>query len=65
VREHLCIGVGAKGDAGSLETDSQRRGIFDNAVVDHGNAICPIAMRMGIAVARLAVRRPAGVGNAG
>src|SRR5215469_17511829 len=65
MRQHLGVGVGAKGDPGGLEAGAQHPSVLDDAVMDDRNTVCPIAMRVGIAIARLAMCRPARVRNAG
>ena len=65
MRQHLAVGLGAEGDAGALEPRAQCRGILDDAVVDDRDAVRPVAMRVGVLVARLAMRRPARMGDAG
>src|SRR6516162_10323447 len=62
--EYLAVGLGAKGDTGAFETSAQGRGIFDDAVVDDRDAVCCIAMRMGVPVTRLAMGRPTRVCDA-
>ena len=44
---------------------AQLGGVLDDAVVDDGDAAGRVDVRMGVAVARLAVGRPARVGDAG
>src|SRR6266446_8129856 len=63
--EHLAIGLGAKGDAAGLEPCPQRGGILDDAVMDDRDAVRSIAMRMGVAVAGLAMGRPTGMSQTG
>ena len=59
MRQHLAVGLGTEGDAGALKPGAQCRSILDDAVVNNRNAVRPVAMRVGVLVARLAMRRPA------
>ena len=63
--DHLGVGVGAEGRAPGGELRPQRGGVLDDAVVHDGVAAGAVAMGMGVAVARLAVGRPARMGDAG
>ena len=65
VCEHLGVGLRAKDDPIGFEPGAQLSGILDDAVMDDGDPVLGIAMRMGIAVARLAMRCPARMGDAG
>jgi hypothetical protein len=57
--EHLGVGVRREDAAALDELCAQRRRILDDAVVHDGVAACGIAMGVGVAVARLAMGRPA------
>ncbi len=65
MRQHLGVGFRAEGDAFGFEPRPQCRGVLDDAVMDDRDAAGRVAMRMGVAVARFAMRRPAGMGDAG
>ena len=60
MRDHLGIGLGAELIAGALELATQFEVVLDDAVVDDGEAVAG-EMRMGVALARHPVRRPAGM----
>ena len=51
-------------DAAGLQLRAQLRGVLDDAVVNDREAVCAVAVRMRVAIARLAVRRPARVRDA-
>ena len=59
------IGLRQKLHALRGEAGPQLRGVFDDAVVDDGEALRTVGVRVRVPVARLAVRRPAGVRDAG
>jgi hypothetical protein len=63
VRDDLGVCFGSEAIAAALEIDAQLIVVLDDAVVHDGE---PVArdMRVGVALARYPVRRPAGVGNA-
>ena len=65
VGEHLGVGVGRERHAGVLELLAQLGRVLEDAVVDHRDAPGGVQVGMRVAVARLAVRGPAGVGDAG
>ena len=52
-------------DARRLELGAQPREVLDDAVVDHGELARRVQVRVRVAVGRAAVRRPAGVPDAG
>ena len=64
VREHFGVGFGLERDAAGLQLRAQLRGVLDDAVVNDREASGAVAVRMRVAVARLAVRRPARVRDA-
>ncbi len=64
VRGHLGVGLGGELDAGVLELRAQGGEVLDDPVVDHGDAAVAGHVRVGVAVGRSAVRRPAGVPDA-
>src|ERR1700730_9394109 len=65
MREHLSIGLGSKGHPGGLETRPQRDGILDDTVMDNRETVRPIAVWVGIAVARLSMSCPSSMADAG
>ena len=65
MREHFGVGLGLERDAAGLQLRAQLRGVLDDAVVNDGEAVGAVAVRMSVAIARLAVRRPARVRDAG
>ena len=65
MREHFGIGFRAKHDAAALAACAQLSRVFDDAVVNDREALACVTVRMRIAIARLAVRRPARVRDAG
>jgi hypothetical protein len=60
---HLGVGVG--GEPGVAELGPQRLVVLDDAVVDDRDPTGRVHVRVGVAVGRLAVGRPAGVPDAG
>src|ERR1041384_8656223 len=60
--DDLGVGLARKRRAGLLELVAQLAEILDDAVVHHRDAVG--GMRMGVALGRLAVGRPAGVADA-
>ena len=65
MRQHFRIGFGTKRHAAGLQLRAQLRGVFDDAVVNDRETLGCIAVRMGVAIARFAVRRPARMCDAG
>jgi len=63
MRDHLGIGLARKRHAVLLELRAQLAEILDDAVVHHRDIVGGVRMRVGLR--RLAVRRPAGVADAG
>ncbi len=63
VRDHLGVGLGAELVATALQVVAQRLVVLDDAVVHDGDAVAR-DVRVGIALARHAVGRPAGVRDA-
>src|SRR5262245_12409724 len=61
--EYLAVGLRAEDVPRSLEPRAQLGGVLDDAVVDDGESAGAVRMRMGVHVARLAVRRPARVSD--
>ena len=64
VGERLRIGLGAEAVAGPLERRAQGVGVLNDAVVDDGDAVPAVHVRVGVARGGRAVRCPAGVGDA-
>jgi hypothetical protein len=65
VREHFGIRVGLEGNAAGLQLRAELRSVLDDAVVNDGEAPGAVGVRMRVAIARFAVRRPARVRDAG
>ncbi len=63
MRDNLGVGLAGKFRAALLEALPQFAEILDDAVMDNGDILG--GMRMGIALGRLAVRRPARVPDSG
>src|SRR6266550_4472132 len=63
--EDFGVGLGAEYVAALGEGLPQRSGVFDDAVVHHGEGAAAVRMRMGIDGVRGAVRRPARVRDRG
>ncbi len=63
MRHHLRVGVAGEFAAGGADFPLQRLEILDDAVVDDGDAVGGVGMR--VRLGRGAVRRPAGVADAG
>ena len=61
VRDHLCIRLGLERVAAGHKLVAELAEILDDAVVDDGDAARAVAVRMGVEVARPAVRGPASV----
>ncbi len=62
---HLGVGVAGELGACGLQLGAQRRKVLDDPVVDDGDLACGVAVRVGVAIRRAAVRGPAGVTHAG
>ena len=66
--EQVChdfrIGFGSERDAGGLQFRSQRPRILDDAVVNDRESVGGIGVRVRVAIARFAMRRPARVRDA-
>ena len=62
LRHHLGVGLGGEGRAPGGQLFTQFREVFDDAVMDDGDAVDE--MRMGIGFVGNTVRRPAGVSDA-
>ncbi|EXI75846.1 MAG: hypothetical protein AW07_00774 [Candidatus Accumulibacter sp. SK-11] len=63
VRDHFGIGVGSEDVGESPEASTQRLVVLDDPVMDHGQPAGDV--RMGVPLARHAVRRPARMSDAG
>ena len=63
MRDDLGIGLAAEGAAARDQFVAQRLEVFDDAVVDHRHLAGRV--RMGVVGGRAAMRRPAGMGDAG
>ena len=66
VHQHLGVGLRFEGVALLLEVGLQRDVVLDDAIVDESDAVTVrliVAVRVGVADARLAVGGPAGVGD--
>ena len=61
--EGFRVGLGLEHRAAALQVGAQLGVVLDDAVVDHGDAVGRV--RMGVALGRRAMRRPAGVADAG
>ena len=61
---HFSIGFGSENKSLRLQLRTQFHIVFDNAVMHHGDSVVG-NMRVGIALAGLTVRGPAGVGDTG
>ena len=64
VRERLGVSVGDELHARGGELGAERLGVFDDPVVDHGDAVLCVGVRVRVGVVRLAVGGPAGVADA-
>src|SRR5688500_11349507 len=64
MREHFGVGVGLERDAAGLQLRPQLRGVLDEPVMDDRETTRAVAVRMRVAIARLAMRRPARVCDA-
>jgi hypothetical protein len=64
VGQHLGVGLAGEHDAGALQELAQHGVVLDDAVVHHRQAPGTVDVRVGVDLARLAVGRPAGVGDA-
>ncbi len=62
--DNLGISVGAELMAAAFQPLAQSTIVFDNTVVDYGNATRAVDMRMGIVVIGRTMRSLARVGNA-
>jgi hypothetical protein len=65
LRGHLGVGLAVEGEAVFEQLLLQRGEVLDDAVVDQGDPAGVVEVRMGVAVGGAAVRRPAGVPDAG
>ena len=63
--QHFSVRRGNKYVPGALELFTDRKIIFDDAVVNERNFVLAVGVGMGINVARNAVRRPTSVPNSG
>src|ERR1700751_2073039 len=61
MRNDFSVGLGCEFGAALLELDAQLAKILDDAVVDDGNIVG--RMRMRVALSRLAMRGPAGMAD--
>ena len=64
VGDDLGVGIRAKLDALGLQLGAQLAEVLDDAVLHHDHAAVAVGMRVGVALAGPAVRRPAGVADA-
>ena len=64
VREHFGVGVRAEPHAGGLELVLERGEVLDDAVVDEGDVVGRVRVRVRVAVGGAAVGGPAGVADA-
>lgn len=64
VDQHLGVGLGEEDDAVGGELGAQLGGVVDDPVVDDGDLVLRVQVRVGVLVARRAVGGPAGVGDA-
>ena len=62
--DHLGVGLGDERVAASLQVRPQLAVVFDDAVVNDGYPPAAVPVRMGVAVGRRPVRRPARVRDA-
>lgn len=65
VDDDLGVGLRDEDHAVGLELGAQLGAVVDDAVVDDGDLVLRVQVRVGVEVARGAVRGPAGVGDAG
>jgi hypothetical protein len=65
MREHFGVGVGLEHNAFTLKPQLESGGIFDNAVMNDGESLSGIRMRMRICVTGFAVSGPPRVCDAG
>ncbi len=62
--DHFGVGLGRKFVSVSQQTLLQRKEVFDDAIMDHGDALVAVGVWMGVRVSGPAMGRPTGVPQA-